>query len=193
MPKDWIVNKARLTKLADLPALTDVLEVILLFEAQYGTGIVPSNYRTGQRVDFAKDVSALLRQLGLLSRTNIPTDYFLLMMTNHYFIKPVEGNWDSKIEVLLKDLAVRTLSGAPDEFAAVVQHRSKRPLTWAEGYMNSCSRYGYWLSQQEVARSITHHHSALPTIVTNTLAEGGNTVFVPPGYRKQATVNLRTL
>ena len=106
------------------------------------------------------------------------------MMTNHYFIKPFDGYWDAKIEALLKDLAVKTLGGAPDEFGAVFDRRSKHPLTWAEGYMNRCWRYGHWLSQQEITRSITHHHSALPTIVTNTLAEGGNTVFVPLGYRQ---------
>lgn len=182
MPKDWIVNKARLAELAELPALADVLEVVLSFETQYGT--VPVNYRTGQRVDFAADVSELLRQMGLLSSTSMPTDDFLLMMTNHHFIKPAKGNWDAKIEVLLKNLAVRTLGGAPDEFVAAVQHRSKRTLTWAEGYLNRHWRYGHWLSGQEIARSITHHHSALPTIVTNTLAEGGNRVFVPPGYRQ---------
>ena len=181
MPKDWITNKARVAKLADLPALTDVLEVVLLFEAQYGT--VPVNYKTGQQVDFATDVCALLRQMGLLSRASIPNDCFLLMMTNHHFIKPVEGNWDAKIEVLLRNLAVRTLGGAPDEYTAVVQRRSKRPLTWAEGYMNRYWRYGTWLSQQEVTRSIALHHRALPTIVTNTLADGGKMVFVPAGHR----------
>ncbi|WP_192963704.1 hypothetical protein [Phycobacter azelaicus] len=180
MPKDWITNKARLAKMTELPALADVLEVLLSFEAQYGT--VPLDYRTGQRADFATDVSALLRQMGLLDRTSRPNEDFLLMMTNHHFIKPVYGNWDAKIEVLLRNLAVRTLGGAPDEFAAVVQRRSKRPLTWAAGYMNRHWRYGHWLSQQEIVRSITYHHSALPTIVTNTLAEGGNTVFVPSGH-----------
>lgn len=182
MPKDWITNKARLAKLTELPELADVLEVLLSFEAQYG--IVPLDYRTGQRVEFATDVSALLRQMGLLSRTSRPNDDFLLMMANHYFIRPVNGNWDAKVEVLLKDLAVRTLGGAPDEFTAVVKRRSKRPLTWAAGFMERHWRYGYWLSQQEIARSITHHHRALPTIVTNTLAEGGSTVFVPTSYRQ---------
>ena len=182
MPKDWIRNKARLAKITELPALVDVLEVLLSFEAHYGT--VPSDYRTGQRVDFAADVSAVLRQMDLLSRTSRPNDDFLLMMTNHHFIKPVNGNWDAKIEVLLKNLAVKTLDGAPDEYAAVVQRRSKRPITWAAGYMNRHWRYGNWLSQQKIARSITYHHGALPMIVTNTLADGGNTVFVPYGYRQ---------
>ena len=182
LPKDWITNKARLAKITELPALVDVLEVLLSFEAQYGT--VPLDYRTGQRVDFAADVSAILRQMGLLSRTSRPNDDFLLMMTNHHFIKPVSGNWDAEIEVLLKKLAVKTLDGAPDEYTAVVQRRSERPLTWASGYMNRHWRYGNWLSQQKIARSITYPHSALPIIVTNTIAEGGNTVFVPSGYRQ---------
>lgn len=182
MPKEWITNKARLASLTELPAITDVLEIVLLFETQYGS--VPLNYRIGQEADFAKDVSELLRQMGLLSGTGIPNSDFLLVMANHHFIKPVGGTWDAKIEVLLKDLAVRTLSGAPDEFAAVVQRRSKHPLTWAVSYMNRRWRYGHWISQQEITRSITHRHSALPTIVTNTLAEGGKRVFVPFGYRE---------
>lgn len=182
MPNDWIRNKARLVKMSELPALADVLEVLLSFESQYGT--VPLDYRTGQRADFAADVSALLRQMGLLSRTSRPNDDFLLMMTNHYFIKPVNGNWDAKIEVLLKNLVVKTLDGAPDEYTAVIQRRSERPITWAAGYMNRRWRYGTWLSQEDIARSIIYSHSALPTIVTNTLIDGGNTVFVPNGYRQ---------
>ena len=182
MPKDWIRNKVRLAKLTDLPAVSDVLEIALSFEAQYGT--VPLDYQTGQRAQFASDISALLRQMGMLNRVGIPNDYFLLMMTNHHFLKPVNGMWNAKIEFLLKNLADKTLGGAPEEFTVVVRHQSKHPLTWAEGYLNRHWRYGHWLSDQELTRSITHHHSALPAIVINTLADGGNGVFVPVGYRQ---------
>ncbi len=183
MPIAWILNKVRIAPLPELPTLSDVLDVMLSYEAQYGT--IPYDYRTGQRARFASDVSRLLQQMGLLSHTGIPSDRFLLTLVNHHFLKPIDGAWDAIVEPLLKELASKTLDGAPDEYLNVLGGRSVRPLTWAEGYLNLRWRYGTWLTDLQLARAITRHHNALPMLITRTLAEGGEQVHVPLGYRRR--------
>lgn len=183
MPIAWILNKVRIAPLSELPSLSDVLDVMLSYEAQYGT--IPYDYSTGQYARFASDLSRLLQQMGLLSPTSIPSDRFLMMLVNHHFLKPRNGAWDATIEPLLMELANKTLKGAPDEYLNILRGRTERPLTWAEGYLARRWRYGTWLTDLQLARSIPRHHSALPMLITRTLAEGGDQVHVPLGYRRR--------
>ncbi|MEM7472584.1 MAG: hypothetical protein AAF340_14645 [Pseudomonadota bacterium] len=181
MPRDWITNKIHLAKLNELPALVDVLETVLTFEAQYGT--VPMDYTTGQKAVFAPDVSDLLCQIGLLSQLGIPSNDFLLIMTNHHFLQPVSGKWDAKIELMLKSLVNRTLNDAPEDYIALIEGRGKHPAKFGEGYLCQHWRYGKWLDQTEQRRAIRTNHPFLPPIVNETIIQNNGEVWVPLGYR----------
>ncbi len=172
MPKTWIVNKVQCADLLELPALNDVVDVLLSFEAQYG--IVPNDYQIGQKARFAADVTRVLCDLGLLNNQARPSDFFLMMMVNHYFLKPKNGVWDDEIELLLMSVAEETWDLAPSEYKNVILGDSERPLTWAEGYLERRWRYGIWLSERQLIRALNPSHSALPNIITRSLADGSN-------------------
>lgn len=172
MPDTWIVNKVRTAELCELPALIDVIDVLLLFEAQYGS--VPTDYKIGQIARFDTDVTSVLCDLELLNNYARPSDFFLLMMVNHYFLKPTNGVWDDELELLLMSVAKQTWDLAPSEYKNVVLGNSERPLTWAEGYFERRCRYGTWLSERQLIRALDLSHSALPRIVTRSLAHEKN-------------------
>jgi hypothetical protein len=172
MPDTWIINKVRNADLLELPALNDVVDALLSFEAQYGT--VPSNYKIGQIAHFDNDVTSVLCDLGLLNNHARPSDFFLLMMVNHYFLEPKNGVWDDALELLLMSVAKETWDLAPSEYKNVVLGNSERPLTWAEGYLQRRWRYGAWLSERQLIRALDPSHPALPKIVTRSLADDRN-------------------
>lgn len=170
MPNTWIINKVRSAELFELPALNDVLDVLLSFEAEYG--IVPRDYQIGQTARFDVDVTEILNDLGLLNSHSRPSDLFLLIMINHYILKPKNGVWDDELELLLMPLAKKTWELAPIEYKNVVLGNSERPLTWAEGILEHRWRYGNWLSEGQLRRALDRSYSALPRVITRSLANG---------------------
>ena len=171
MPSNWIANKVRCAELIELPALIDVLDVLLSFGGQYT--FAPRFDESEKTVRFPSDVTEVLCDLGLLDPTSHPSDLFLLMMLNHHFLKPENSVWKDEIELLITSLAEKTWDLAPIEFKDVFVGNSDYPLTWAEGYLERSWRYGNWLSDSQLKRALWTPHSALPWIVCRVLA-GGN-------------------
>ena len=99
------------------------------------------------------------------------------MMVNHYFLKPRRGAWGDELELLLMSLAKETWDLAPNEYRSVVLGNSERPLTWAEGYLERRWRYGNWLSGRQLKRALDPFHSALPGLVTRSLAGGSDSAI----------------
>lgn len=166
--------------LAELPGLSDTLDVVLSFLAQYGT--VPKLTKPNRYADFDREVSNLLQEMDLLDHQSLPRPEFLLFMINHYFLVPEIGGWDKSVLEELTRVCRKTWVGAPREFKDIYLGNSERPITWAEGYMRRRWRYGCWLTTVEQSRSVAPAHPFLPLAISKSLANKNHEIYVPPKY-----------
>ncbi|MEP3844525.1 MAG: hypothetical protein ABJM43_04185 [Paracoccaceae bacterium] len=177
MSKQNILRKLEEAPAIELPLITDVLDVLLTFLGQYAR--VPKLTNPFMYADFDSAVLEILREMRLLDGQYIAHRSLWLFLVDHYFLMPAQGGWNENVRHALKSVCEMTLASAPEEFKAIIEGRSDRPVSWAEGYLSRSWRQGHWLTEQEEARSIGSAHSFLPVIVCHTLMNPSKEVYVP--------------
>ncbi len=175
-----IMMKIERARISELPALSDVLDVLLKFLGQYGT--VPKLTDPLRYAEFDLGVSKILREMQLLDENHVVHRALWPSLVDHFFLLPNMGGWNENVRNELWNLCTVTWDDAPEEFKAFIEGRSDYRATWAEGYMMKHWRYGRWLTEQEEARSIETRLSFLAGIVCRTLMNGSKEVYVPPKF-----------
>lgn len=184
MSEQDILTRIEELPTAALPALTDVIDVLLTFLSQYAA--VPKLTNPFRYAEFDSGVSAILQTMGLLDSQHVADRSFWLFLVDHYFLLPTSAGWNDNVRDELRGVCNTTWAHAPEEFKAIIEGRSDRPATWAQGYMSKHWRHGHWLTVEEEARSITQGHSFLPVIICNTLMTENEEVYVPPKFLQEA-------
>lgn len=184
MSEEDILKKIEESPIVALPALTDIVDVLLTFLGQYAS--LPKLTNPFRYAEFDFGVAPILKEMRLLDSQHVADRSFWLFLIDHYSILPDLGGWNDNVRDELRNVCDITWADGPEEFRAVFEGRSDRPVTWAEGYMRNHWRHGHWLTVQEEARSITQGHSFLPMIVCNTLMNENREVYVPPKFLQEA-------
>lgn len=165
---------------AELPLLTDVLDVLLTFLRQYAK--VPKLTNPFRLADFDSPASVILKEMRLLNDEHVAQRSLWLFLVDHCLLLPAMGVWNENVCEELKRVCETTWTDAPEEFKAVIEGRSDRPVIWAEGYMRKHWRHGQWLTAQDEARSLAPGHSFLPKVVCHTLMNENKEVYVPSKF-----------
>jgi hypothetical protein len=162
-PVEAILEGLYRIPVSQLPAVSDVLDVLLTFLGQYDH--LPQLTRPDRYADFDGEVAKVLREMGLLDHQSVPQPSLLPVLISHYILNKTDEGWDSRVEDLLADLSDQAWQSAPRDFSDALLGRSGRPQTWCEGNLRRRWRYGEWLTDKQANDRFGYSHSGLASLM----------------------------
>lgn len=160
-----------------LPELVDVLDVLLTFLSEFGT--VPKPAKLERYAEFDFEVSPVLQSMGLLDHQCVPRPIFWPILINQRLLIPTDGIWDGRLIETIDHLCEMTLKGAPQVFGECLSGNSVHPATWGVGLLRRTWRYGQWLTEGQISRTLVQDYTELPCLVWKSLTSSRANVQSP--------------
>lgn len=177
---DAVLERIDRFGLSQLPCLEDTLQVALGV-SYHRHGRLPEWSDPHSAPQFEPRFRSILFDLGLVSADGVPDTKFYPFLISAWLLGPCKGtlfegdaNWHPDVARVLESLCDRTWNNAPEDFRNRLRSNDEHHARRARGMLGTMWRYGYWLSEAELDRTIDLTHLPLAeTVYARLRAEVG--------------------